>query len=126
MEYMTLLSGVIGLLFFESLRIYKCTTVGKHPVPNNRIGWHFFGLSGLAVISALLAYKFAQGQFMEGLVLGFSVPSGLKTVLSKETAPSREGDDMWKREHEKAKAGARHVGKKGLELWARSYFDRKP
>lgn len=125
MDYMTLLSGVAGLLFFEFLRIYKCTTVGKHPVPNNRIGWHVFGLAGLAVISAFLAYKFAQGEFIEGLVLGFSVPSGLKTVLAKETGPSKEGDDMWKREHENAHAGSRAVGTKGIALWAQSYFDRR-
>lgn len=126
MDYITLLSGIVGLLFFEFLRIYKCTTVGKHPVPNNRIGWHVFGLSGLAVISAFLAYQFAQGQFVEGMVLGFSVPSGLKTVLAKETATPKEGDDMWKKEHENAHPGTKPAVRWGAERWVRSYFDSRP
>ena len=121
---MTGLSGLVGLLFFEFLRIYKCTTVGKHPVPNNRIGWHVFGLAGLGAIGVILAYQFAQGEFIEGMVLGFSVPSGLKTVLAKESAPRNEGEDRWKEERAKTQGDFQPVSQNNLKRWFIGYFDR--
>lgn len=124
MDLVTIGSGIAGLLFFEFLRIYKCTTVGKHPVPNNRLGWHLFGLGGLALIAALLAVQFAKGEFIEGMVLGFSVPSGIKAVLTRES-PTDTGDDRWLEDADadiEMGSQRRIVG--FFKDWIESYFDR--
>jgi hypothetical protein len=120
----SLFSGLLGLVFYEGLRIYKCTTVGKHPVPNNRLGWHALGLSILGVVSASLSYQFAEGQFMEGVILGFAVPSGLKAVLARESGPSK-GDDMWSDGRKSDATGSSSKFAARARSWIVSYFDSR-
>lgn len=124
MDLTTIASGLLGLAFFEGLRIYKCTSVGKHPVPNNRIGWHLLGLSILALVAASLAVKFASGEFVEGLILGFAVPSGLKAVLSGESGPDK-GEDMWSDDASKNQMGGKSRTLVRAMTWINSYFDTR-
>lgn len=110
-------SGIVGLAFYEGVRIYRCTTSDQHPVPNNRLGWHLFGLSLLAIAASSLAVALAQREFIEGIILGFSVPSGLKAVTGRQPSEAQI-DDNW--DDVKPLHGSRFVAK--LEDWFRSYF----
>ena len=87
-------SGIVGLAFYEGVRIYRCTTSDQHPVPNNRLGWHFLGLTLLAIAAIALAIALARGEFVEGVIFGFSVPSGLKAVTGRQL-PEIQSDDNW-------------------------------
>lgn len=124
MDYQAIVSGIFGLFFYEGLRIYKCTTVGKHPIPNNRIGWHIVGLTILGFVAATLAVQFAKEEFVEGLILGFAVPSGLKAVLASESKPD-QSDDMWS--YDTSQGDAKTMPKFAVKAlaWANSYFDSR-
>ena len=116
-------SGIVGLFFYEGLRIYKKTSAGKHPVPNNRIYWHMLGLALLAVPAGCLAAFMAEDNYVEGIILGFSVPSGIKAAIGKESIAD-DIDDNW-RMGVAQKSPRTWVLVRKLRSWVRRYFDTR-
>jgi hypothetical protein len=73
--------GVIGFLGFEAIRIYKCQWAGRSVVPLKR-RWLYAGtLFALGVFSGCVAFGIAGGNAGRALFIGFSVPTGIRTLL---------------------------------------------
>ena len=127
MDYQTAFFGLLGLVFFECLRIYKCTSVGKHPIPGGRWRWHLLALVGLGVVSAFAAVALTGGGFGEAIFVGFSVPSGIKTLVSREVNEAGI-DDMWEEDAQpsgsRTASGMLAQAGQGLGGWATDYFGR--
>jgi hypothetical protein len=78
---MDFLYGMVGFIGFESLRIYKLLCAGLPITPHNRKRLYGMTLVCVAVFSGVVAHAFAQGNIIEAIYVGFSVPTGLKTLL---------------------------------------------
>ena len=88
-------SALLGLAFFESIRIYKGSQVGRGAVPKFGFKKRIDVFVYLAILiifaeaSIFLAINMMPSTTSEAFLLGFSVPSGTNLMLSK---PQQEGE----------------------------------
>ena len=80
---MDYLYGVIGFLGFEGLRIYKVLWADIPIAPHNKKYLYGITIICLSVFSSIVAHAFSNGNIVEALYIGFSVPTGLKALSDK-------------------------------------------
>ncbi|MEL6778549.1 MAG: hypothetical protein AAFO06_14960 [Cyanobacteria bacterium J06597_16] len=102
------LGGVLGVLFHEAVRIYRCILAEKPVIPSAG-----FGLRGNTVIYVLVILVFiavaiffteyfAQGNSVASLFFGFGIPSGSRLISPVAKVSQAEGeklDDFWSEEN---------------------------
>ncbi|NQT85195.1 hypothetical protein HQ560_00425, partial [bacterium] len=74
--------GVIGLIGFECLKIYKRAWSDQPFSPRKQLLLYLLSLVGLAVFSGFAAVALAPGNFAHAIFLGFSIPNGAKAILA--------------------------------------------
>jgi hypothetical protein len=120
MSMIDAIAGVIGVFLFEALRVYKCVVANKNPVPGKRYGWYGSSLIGLAVGGGVLGTYLASGNFLLGVYVGFSLPTGLAAILRSEARGNgAKVEDMWpngNRDAEDLSFGSK------LWRWVKGYF----
>lgn len=89
---MDLIYGIIGFVGFEALRVYKRLNSGQPAVPQ-QTGLYVLVILILAVFAGFIAHVFGHGNVMQSLVLGFSVPSGVKTILEPSEKRQKSPND---------------------------------
>lgn len=75
--------GILGFVGFECLRIYKVLWAGGKIVPSEKPMAYTIILLGISVFSGVIAHAFATGSVPKAMMVGFSVPSGIKAFTDK-------------------------------------------
>jgi hypothetical protein len=88
----SILFGVIGLVGFEALRLYKSFVSGKALIPQNQSMVYAIIVAVLALFSGACAYALANGNLANSLFVGFSVPTGIRALLGAGTVPGHKGN----------------------------------
>jgi len=122
--FLTILSGAVGLAFYEGIRIYRCVTTGRSPLPNNQRGWYLVGMTLIFIATSFLVFYLAYDEFVEGVVLGFLSPNGIRAITGTRSN-SIQSDDNWDnltetQKAEKIRNRDKTINK--LNLWFRDYF----
>jgi hypothetical protein len=89
---MDFIGGIIGFLGFEGLKIYKVVWVSKKPFPpENRLLWYVLAIIGISILSGFMAVALAKGDLFRAIIIGFLVPSGIKTIFEPVIKGGVEG-----------------------------------
>ena len=91
---MDFLYGIIGLVGFEALRIYKRIWANLPFTPRRNVGLYLLTICCLAFFSGFAAHALANGSIVNSMFVGFSVPTGLKALTDKphKSLESRKGE----------------------------------
>jgi hypothetical protein len=91
---------MIGLMGFESLRIYKLLRAGRRSIVRRpQLLAYVITMVLLSIFSGACGYALANGNLGTALFVGFSVPTGIRTLLDNPDsngpqAPSISVDDF--------------------------------
>ncbi len=80
------LFGIVGFLGYECLRIYRILT-GKEkgkPFPSGKRKFYILIIFFLAFFAGTVSYAFKANEASRSIFVGFSVPSGLRTLIGND------------------------------------------
>ena len=82
---MDILYGIIGLLGFEGMRVYKRMWAGLKIRPQKTLWLYIAILVFLSLFSGACAHALANGNLASALFIGFSVPTGIRSILHRSS-----------------------------------------
>jgi hypothetical protein len=90
MRELDIVFGLIGLLGYEALRLYKSFIGRRALIPRGQVTIYSVILSALAIFAGACAYALANGNLANALFVGFSVPTGIRALLSPASERNAE------------------------------------
>lgn len=111
--------GIVGFIGFEGLRIYKAVLRSRPAIPQKRHGVYVFAVILLIIFSAFAAEIMAGGNKLTALFVGFSVPTGMKTLFDDQTPRNGTAADAVKVDDTKIISVS---PLQGILMWIRAYF----
>lgn len=123
-------SGVLGVIFHEAVRVYRCI-IGGTPIipsvgltPNARGFIYFLVILVFILVASTFTHYFAQGNPVAGFLFGIGVPSGTRLIAPvKRTQQAGteddQVDDFWS-EEAIAKNKRKPIGIS--KLWLGQYY----
>lgn len=91
--------ALLGLGFYEALRVYKAIRLNKDVVPNSRYYAYAFTIIVFSTVSILCVELFAEKNIMAAFLFGFSIPTGANLNYIEGQSKKIVGDDpddLWK------------------------------
>ncbi|WP_050027308.1 hypothetical protein [Verrucomicrobium sp. BvORR034] len=90
MKELDILFGLIGLAGYEALRLYKSFIARRALIPKRQMKVYLLIVGVLAVFAGACAYALANGNLANALFVGFSVPTGIRALLSPAPEAGRD------------------------------------
>lgn len=72
--------AIVGLVGFESLKIYKRIWAGQHPIPKQRLEY-FSVLISLALFVGAVGFATSPDTAIKAIFLGFAIPASVKAIF---------------------------------------------